>query len=602
MQSMFTNRQLGITNNNRAKSSEKLSSGYRINRAADDAAGLTISEKMRHKVRSLHQGAKNIQDGVSLCQIGDGALAESQDILQRINELSIKSANDTNTQQDREAIQAEVGQLKEELDRVAHSTSFNEKIFPLLGGVLEDTVIPGEKVGFDNVQIKNWQNAKVSMSDWPFDENSSPTTMRLKAGIQGTGTTLDGKEYSLIYDDGRTSYPSIAFGYKSPGETENKFEMISFSQMEVKPGSVVLDEDNQTISRTLTYENQRKGISFEINQSVTAVQERKSFEIKNSFVNKGDSQINTYMFVQNFDTAYGGDYDGDRIEQYFSDNNRITQESLWVKDNDHELSLLGNLNRMGLNDSGIGQLVNKYVAGRISLDAMPSSISIANTDDHVFPFSESIQFDSSKMGFLAVGRWKPGDDHWDFMNNYESETKESLADGVDISFTYASFGDSTLTYGVKNIFNDPNIDASNLEISDFHVKDYKDVWIQYSDVRDDGMDIRCCNATCEGLGMTNVDLSTRQGALEAIDTVKNALSKVSSYRSQFGADQNRLEHAMAINNNTAENTDAAESRIRDTDMAEEISRFTKDGIIQQAGQSMLAQANQNRQGILSLLQ
>ena len=101
--------------------------------------------------------------------------------------------------------------------------------------------------------------------------------------------------------------------------------------------------------------------------------------------------------------------------------------------------------------------------------------------------------------------------------------------------------------------------------------------------------------------MTDVDLSTRQGALEAIDTTKNALGMVSSFRSQFGADQNRLEHALAINNNTAENTDAAESRIRDTDMAEEMSRFTKDGILQQAGQSMLAQANQNRQVILSLL-
>ncbi|MCR4655049.1 MAG: hypothetical protein K5770_02280 [Lachnospiraceae bacterium] len=126
MQSMFTNRQLGITNNNKAKSTEKLSSGYKINRAADDAAGLTISEGMRRQIRGLTQGTKNTQDGISMCKIADGALAEVGDMMHRLTELSIKSANGTNTAEDREAIQEEVNQILNEIDRVSTSTTFNE--------------------------------------------------------------------------------------------------------------------------------------------------------------------------------------------------------------------------------------------------------------------------------------------------------------------------------------------------------------------------------------------------------------------------------------------------------------------------------------------
>ncbi len=126
------NRQLGIVKNNISKSTEKLSSGYKINRAADDASGLSISEKMRKQIRGLSQAAENIQDGISLCQVADGALNETIDILQRMNELSIQSANGTNSSNDRKDIQLEISQLISEIDRIASTTKFNE-IYPLLG-------------------------------------------------------------------------------------------------------------------------------------------------------------------------------------------------------------------------------------------------------------------------------------------------------------------------------------------------------------------------------------------------------------------------------------------------------------------------------------
>ena len=127
---MNAQRQLNIVTKNKEKTTEKLSSGYRINRAADDAAGLSISEKMRRQIRGLSQGIKNTEDGVSLCQVADGALAEVSDMLHRITELSIKSANGTNSDEDRKAIQQEISQIMQEIDRIGDTTEFNErKIF-----------------------------------------------------------------------------------------------------------------------------------------------------------------------------------------------------------------------------------------------------------------------------------------------------------------------------------------------------------------------------------------------------------------------------------------------------------------------------------------
>lgn len=125
---------LGMTTKKSADSFEKLSSGFRINRAADDAAGLSISEKMRRQIRGLQQAAENIQDGVSLCQVADGALSETHSILHRMNELCIQAANGTNSSGDRAAIQDEVDALLLEIDRIANTTTFNERIHPLRGG------------------------------------------------------------------------------------------------------------------------------------------------------------------------------------------------------------------------------------------------------------------------------------------------------------------------------------------------------------------------------------------------------------------------------------------------------------------------------------
>jgi len=154
MTAMNANRQLGVTTSAQAKNTEKLSSGYQINRAADDAAGLTISEKMRSQIRGLTQASKNAQDGISAVQTAEGALGEVEDMLQRMNELAVKSANGTNTSQDRGAIQKEVEALQTEISRVATSTNFNTQ--DLLNGDFSD--------GSKKLQVGAYSDAAVEIT------------------------------------------------------------------------------------------------------------------------------------------------------------------------------------------------------------------------------------------------------------------------------------------------------------------------------------------------------------------------------------------------------------------------------------------------------
>ena len=180
---MNANRMLGMTTNSLSKSTEKLSSGYRINRAADDAAGLTISEKMRKQIRGLDQASTNAEDGVSAVQTAEGALTEVHSMLQRMNELAVQASNGTNSQDDRKAIQDEISQLTTEIDRVAETTKFNETY--LLKG--EDNT--------KNVYMKGHDaGLKGTLTD-----GADSATFKIAAGALDAGkkVTIGGKEYTI---------------------------------------------------------------------------------------------------------------------------------------------------------------------------------------------------------------------------------------------------------------------------------------------------------------------------------------------------------------------------------------------------------------------
>ena len=389
---MNANRQLGITSGAQAKSSEKLSSGYRINRAGDDAAGLKISEKMRSQIRGLDKASSNAQDGISLIQTAEGALGEAHSILQRMNELAVQGANDTNESIDRDAINEELSALTSELDRIASTTQFNKQ--NLLDGSFTSK----------NLQVGANSDQKISISIGEMNSkalglhNISGTTTQSQTGKKVTG---------------------FSFGKYATTNTDP----------------------------TSTFSNQKK----------TAIASLKAL------VSAGRDSAG---YMQQLNTANGSAY-------YINANN--------------------------------SKFKTASSAMKADVSALQKAISAGITDN---------------AATYAV-------------------TENVIA--------------NKMTVGQATTLTDPS------------VKDYASA-----------------NAT--------------------IDAVQKAINSVSSQRSALGALQNRLEHTVANLDNVSENTSSAESRIRDTDMADEMVEYSKNNILAQAGQSMLAQANQSTQGVLSLLQ
>ena len=388
---MNANRQLGITTSAQAKSSEKLSSGYRINRAGDDAAGLKISEKMRSQIRGLDKASSNAQDGISLIQTAEGALSESHSILQRMNELAVQGANDTNESIDRDAINEELDALTSELDRIASTTQFNKQ--NLLDGKFESK----------NLQVGANSDQKISISIGNMNasalglHNISGTTSQAQTGKKVTGFTF-----------GKYSTTTIA---------DSKFSVQAASAI----------------------------------ASLQAI---------------ASNEADSAGYMRQLDMATGSAY-------YLDADNA------------------------------------KYSTATAAMSA-----------------------DLSNM-------------------------KATISDAITANAaTYAD---------VENVTADKATVGKGTTLTKPNVSDYASA-----------------NAT--------------------IDAVQKAINSVSSQRSALGALQNRLEHTVSNLDNVSENTSSAESRIRDTDMADEMVQYSKNNILAQAGQSMLAQANQSTQGVLSLLQ
>ena len=405
---MNSNRMLGVTTRAQAKSTEKLSSGYKINRAADDAAGLSISEKMRKQIRGLTQASSNAQDGISAVQTAEGALNEVQDMLQRMNELAVKAANGTNSEDDRNYIQDEVNQLIKEIDRVSTTTKFNETY--LLKG--DDTVkftAPG-------------------------------TNLKAAAGTAGT------------------------------------------------------NDKQQTYNLTIT---------------------------ANSFKTEGGKSDVTFSLMgKNFSV---------RLEETDDDKTLATK-------------LAKAMNENKITDSNVGAFTATVTGNVITLTAAKNG-TVADTN----VIKDDAELTAKGTGVLTLDLHVGADSTAD--NQISVDIKQMSASVLGLKTGNSTTGDAT----------------GDLDTLLVNGKDDKN-------------------------------------ARTAIDTIASALQEVSKQRSALGAAQNRLEHTISNLDNVVENTTSAESSIRDTDMATEMVKYSNNNILAQAGQAMLAQANQSNQGVLSLLQ
>ncbi len=459
MQSMFSKTQLGIVTNRKAKATEKLSSGFKINRAADDAAGLTISENMRSQIRGLHQGAKNIQEGISFCQVADGAMAEVNDMLQRVVELSIKSANGTNTDQDRQAIDREVQEILREINRIGDSTEFNErKVFPAGSGTNEFYSLDNPTAKTKFFQLFGDGISKTGFMSEPLDFG---LIQQLNSEGKGTGNNNHGDH----------DYVGVHIDFNS------LFNNNSFQNLD--------------------------GTAFYVNCCTDCCPNKVEFSEQKTGVSRDGDVVTIGLKDQN--------------GQYYSSA-----------------------------DSFLKDIVGKY-GNQLK-------------DSHVeFAYNDSTLY------------------IYDIDNNEWSDHNKELAYFCD----------------VPDDFTNPYVPTSEYA---------EKLWIHMGPKMDDGMEIPLHELSANSLGLDGGNCLTAESSKQMIGMAKRANDILNDKRSMFGAFTNRLEHAYNTNLNTAENTQAAESGIRDTDMADEMVRFTKDNILEQAGQTILAQANQNRQGILNLLQ
>ncbi len=477
---MNSNRMLGLTTASQAKSTEKLSSGYKINRAADDAAGLAISEKMRKQIRGLTQASANAQDGISAVQTAEGALAEVQDMLQRMNELAVKAANGTNSESDRQAIQDEIDQLTTEIDRVAETTKFNETY--LLKGDQDAT-----KEYTYSYAVATNKAAEVTMPTAQTANGTKITTVAFD--IDATGEAQN-EVAKLIRDQGL----NITYTSKANATDADKFDNAASVSLNGTDKYVVAAGEDAT--------------KF-------VIKDRQGTEIANITIANTNLGTGKDAGLEGTDTisaskATAGYGPNETIKYYDRDGNGIPENAL-----------------------------DKYFS------------SITATDGEV---SASPRADAPEI--------------------YDALGNKITAVATDVSAKQDLMGALELTLHV-------GADATaNNQIS-FNID----------------------TMSAKGLGVNGlkVDGSDDSNALASVEIIKEAIQKVSTQRSGLGAIQNRLEHTINNLDNVVENTTSAESQIRDTDMAEEMVRYSNNNILTQAGQAMLAQANQSNQGILSLL-
>ena len=410
MQAANANRMLNVTTGQQSKSTEKLSSGYRINRAADDAAGLTISEKMRKQIKGLDRASTNAQDGVSAVQTAEGALTEVHSMLQRMNELATQSANGTNSTTDRKAIQDEIDQLTTEIDRVSETTKFNETY--LLKG--------------------------------------NPQTASKSTFMQSGYALTEGTEFYRKGATADTDKLSVADAKKAIASGERLYTAFGTNQTDEKVATKGRDYDYVT-------------------------------------------------------------------KLYDKDGKEVSAENI---------------------------LAGKMADGKT--DA---------TTDGYFTSDAGLKGNTAKKNVKVTVATAQKTDGQGYLQQFDVNGKLSfnLHVGAD------SAGDNKIKVDIDSM-------------------------------------------SAAGIGVKDLKVNTEDDATAAIDRISEAISKVSSQRSALGAVQNRLEHTINNLDNVVENTTTAESRIRDTDMAEEMVNYSKNNILAQAGQSMLAQANQSNQGVLSLLQ
>ena len=532
MSAMNANRNLGVTTGMQAKSSEKLSSGYKINRAADDAAGLSISEKMRSQIRGLNKASDNAQDGISLIQTAEGALNESHSILQRMRELSVQAANGTETDDDREAVQNEISQLQEELTRISETTEFNTMKL-LDGSQSGSTSSTGSGPKFGVV------DSSISGGGAIITSNVAGVSVAVSAAA----TNKAGQESAIWDKTGKTLTLNLAAGKVY---TQDEIDELVANAKQ---------EDS-------TAENTPADIKITLKNGVMTATDGEASDATAAGVKASSAAVtatgafvgaNKVSFTAN---KYGTEFNGTKFNIKFGA--ETGKENVSVT-------------------KGITyDAANAVTAGEYDINLAAGKEYTAEDIEDILK-SAGFDFDVTLSGATP------------------DEPNTVFATGSATTFTGITMANGAGVGSTEAMWSQDGYDS---------VASGAGITLQIGANEGQTMSFSIDNMSARALGVdgNKVDLSTQAGAQKATDTIDAAIKKVSAQRGKMGAIQNRLEHTISNLDTAAENTQTAESRIRDTDMAEEMVEYSKNNILAQAGQSMLAQANQSTQGVLSLLQ
>lgn len=612
MLALNANRQLGLTTKKNVKNTERLSSGYRINRAADDAAGLSISEKMRRQIRGLSQAALNAQDGVSMVQIGEGALNEVHDMLHRANELAVKAATGTLQDADRAMIDAEIQQLKAEIDRTAKNTTFNEislfpenGLSPLSTGFMEtksyditynlkdgSLMINGAAAGpgaagragvtvsSGNVLADTIANELVPnavsqiFTAFPsLKNNVGSDTINMSLDV----SYIDGPNRTLAYASFRYSY-----GGGRPYGMGIRVDISDFSKADAEgTGS-----KTEALKSTIAHELMHTVMQYTLTDGMSG---RRGEKYPSWFI-EGTAQL-----------AGGGFSTGwnDTLSYYA---HYLTS----ANDTSQDANISSYLRKFTMNNRpyGHGYLGAAYIGYLANGGAAVTSANIAQGMDKIFTDllnGQSLENAIQKNAGISTANlnslFSSGDQNLtEFVRKLSYEARDGAGSVITANL---GVGGSSLLGNNASALNQPfRIDPFQVTVN---ASGPSDIGLQVGAEPGQHIEIDLYQMSSRALGLEDLNVRSTDDADRAIDQLKYAIGCVSNVRSQYGAIQNRLEHTINNLNNITENTTEAESRIRDADIATEMVEYSNNQILMQAGASMLAQANQHSQLILSLL-
>lgn len=608
-------RQFGITNSKSKKSTEKLSSGYRINRSADDAAGLAISEKMRRQIRGLTQASLNAQDGISMVQSAEGALNEIHEMLQRANELAVKAANGTLTEDDRAMVDAEIQQIKNEINTTAQHTVFNEmRLFPD-DGLWPSMAFPSEIYEY-NLHY-NLNDGSVTVDMVTASGALSSTAAMGRAGVapvsQG-GALADILATQLIPDAANQifgAFPSLKNAVGSEtidlkvivSNIDGRDKRLAYAYFEyMKAGGrptfmkIEVDSSDFTVA-----DAEGTGARAEALQSTIAHELTHSI-MQYTMTDGMSGRKNGYAkypewFTEGVAQLSGGGFP----TQWNNDLIAIANQLSGAADDSLDSQIERYLKRYTVDNRpyGHGYLAAAYAGYVAGGGGSVTGQTIARGMDKIFAdLISGMTLDQA----LQKNTGMTGEQLQRAINNANANVVEFVR-----KLSYESRGGagsvitSSLSVGGSAILGGGGANPPFINPTPGNPAGGKPVALQVGSESGQHIAFELYQMNTAALGLWDTNVKTEDAAGMAINEIKRAIGYVSGVRSAYGAVQNRLEHSISNLDNVVENTSAAESAIRDTDMAQEMVRYSNQQILLQAGTAILAQANKHSEVILGLL-